>query len=123
MKSLVSRIGRIGRITAKQGMSEVHEELKELHLLEAHEIVSLLKAGSVTPLELIDVVEERIKATEDLVHATPITCFERARDRARKLPSTSKERGFLHGLPILVKDCESYVGKADVIFDPRSYLL
>ncbi|CAK9001641.1 unnamed protein product [Durusdinium trenchii] len=43
---------------------------RELHLLEAHEIVALLKAGSVSPLELIDVVEERIKATDDLVHDT-----------------------------------------------------
>lgn len=86
---------------------------RELHLLEAHEIVALLKAGSVSPLELIDVVEERIKATDDLVHATPITCFERAREKARKLStcSYSSGRGSLFGLPILVKDISNLKGQ------------
>ena len=79
--------------------------METLHLLEAHEIVGMLKAGSVTPLQLIDVVEERIRTTEPLVHATPIPCFERAREKARQLErSDARSRGFLYGLPVLIKD-------------------
>ena len=72
---------------------------------EAHEIVAMLKAGSVSPLQLIDVVEQRISATEALVHATPITCFDRAREKAWEIMRNcaEKRRGFLHGLPILIK--------------------
>eukprot|EP00438_Fugacium_kawagutii_P033573 Skav206999 [mRNA] locus=scaffold1299:58819:63618:- [translate_table: standard] len=75
--------------------------MEALHLKEAHEIIALLKAGSVSPLELIDVVEQRIRATDSVVHATPITCFERAREKARQLETakSSTSRGFLYGLP------------------------
>lgn len=80
----------------------------DVHLLEAHEVVAMLKAGKVSPLELIDIVEQRINATEALVHATPITCFDRAREKARQLDtSASGNRGFLYGLPVLVKECLS----------------
>ena len=82
----------------------------DLHLLEAHEVVAMLKAGKVSPLELIDIVEQRINATEALVHATPITCFDRAREKARQLDtsaSSGNSRGFLYGLPVLVKECLS----------------
>ena len=80
--------------------------MDSLSLLEAHEVVAMLRAGSVSPLELIDVVERRISATEPLVHATPITCFERARERAQQLKKSTAQtgRGFLHGLPVLIKD-------------------
>jgi len=73
---------------------------------QAHEIVAMLKAGSVSPLQLIDVVEQRISATEALVHASPITCFDRAREKAWEIMRNcgEKSRGFLHGLPILIKD-------------------
>ena len=81
--------------------------MDSLFLLEAHEVVAMLRAGSVSPLELIDVVERRISATEPLVHATPITCFERARERAQQLDNlTATGRGFLHGLPVLIKDSD-----------------
>ena len=39
--------------------------------------------------------------------ATPITCFERARSMARSLPKDEGQRGFLHGLPVLIKDAAS----------------
>eukprot|EP00434_Breviolum_minutum_P028812 symbB.v1.2.025486.t1/scaffold2475.1/size78315/5 len=83
----------------------------DVHLLEAHEVVAMLKAGKVSPLELIDIVEQRINATEALVHATPITCFDRAREKARQLDtSASGNRGFLYGLPVLVKDTHAVEG-------------
>ncbi|CAJ1340083.1 unnamed protein product [Effrenium voratum] len=75
-----------------------------LHLRAAHEVVALLKAKEVTPEQLIDVAQQRIEATESAVAATPITCFERARSMARSLPKDEGQRGFLHGLPVLIKD-------------------
>eukprot|EP00435_Cladocopium_sp_Y103_P003972 s4574_g1.t1 len=88
------------------------ESMDDLHLLEAHEIVAMLKAGSVSPLQLIDVVEQRISATEPLVHATPITCFDRAREKAWEIMRNCGEnsRGFLYGLPILIKDTHAVAG-------------
>ena len=53
--------------------------------MSAVEMISLLRNGVVTSLELIDVVEQRIAATNDLVHATPILCFDRAREAAAAL--------------------------------------
>lgn len=93
-------------------------DLQKLHLLEAHEVVELLRTKQVTPLELLDVVEQRVAATESAVHATPITCFERARERAKQLPEMSG-KGCLHGLPILVKDTEAVEG---VLFTEGSLL-
>lgn len=86
--------------------------MDSLSLLEAHEVVAMLRAGSVSPLELIDVVERRISATEPLVHATPITCFERARERAQQLENSPPQtgRGFLRGLPVLIKDTHAVEG-------------
>ena len=45
------------------------------HLMSAVEVVEALKSGRVTPLELIDVVETRLKETDYLLHTTPITCY------------------------------------------------
>ena len=45
--------------------------MDSLSLLEAHEVVAMLRAGSVSPLELIDVVERRISATE--LHRSPVS--------------------------------------------------
>jgi len=52
---------------------------RALHDLSAREAVALLRAGNVSPLQLIDAVEARIAATDGVVRATPILCFERAR--------------------------------------------
>ena len=82
-----------------------------LHLQSARDVVHLLKIGAVTALELIDVVEARLEATDFLLHSTPITCFERARKAARELvhPNTPKP-GYLYGLPVLIKDCDAVSG-------------
>jgi len=76
-----------------------------LHLLDAHEVVALLREGTVTTADLLDVVEARLAATESAVHATPIVCLERARARAAKLVHPADPPpGYLYGLPVLIKD-------------------
>ena len=48
-------------------------------------IVGKLKAGEVTPLDLLDVLEKRIAEVDGKVNALPTLCFDRARTHARAL--------------------------------------
>jgi len=73
----------------------------------ARHVVSLLKKGEVSPLELIDMAEKRISAVDKDVNALPTLCLERARAHAKKLmdaPMADAPSYYLHGLPIVVKD-------------------
>lgn len=81
----------------------VHEFIK----WTAVEAVRHLKAGDVSPLELIDAAEARIAETNPQINAMVTLCFDRARAQARQL--MQRKHGdapetFLHGLPIAVKD-------------------
>jgi amidase len=68
-------------------------------------IVTKLKAGEVTPLDLLDVLEQRIGEVDGKVNALPTRCFDRARTRAKALmKKPASERGLLAGLPIPIKD-------------------
>lgn len=87
--------------------------MTELWTLSAHEAVDRLRAGDISPMELIEAAERRMTAVEPHVNAVPIRCFDRARDRARNL---MRRRGesvpphFLFGLPIVVKDLTAVEG-------------
>jgi amidase len=74
-------------------------------------IVGKLKAGDVTPLDLLDVLEQRIAEVDGKVNALPILCFDRARDHAKALMQKSPaERGLLAGLPVPIKDLTQVKG-------------
>ena len=45
-------------------------------------IVGKLKAGEVTPLDLLDALEKRIAEVDGKVNALPTLCFDRAREHA-----------------------------------------
>lgn len=71
----------------------------------ARTIVALLKAGEVTPLELLDLLEARIVEVDGTVNALPTRCLERAREHARGLVKRPmQERGLLAGMPVAIKD-------------------
>ena len=79
--------------------------MAELWELSAEEAVGRLKAGEVSPLELVDASIARIEAVDGAVNALPLHRFERARDDARRLGDMPPgERGLLAGLPIAIKD-------------------
>ncbi len=81
--------------------------------LTARQAVDMLKEGSVTPLELIDAAVERIEETDGTLNALPTLCVERARRHAEKLMServTDPPPGYLHGLPLAVKDLKDVAG-------------
>ncbi|MGH6739006.1 MAG: amidase, partial [Bradyrhizobium sp.] len=66
----------------------------------ANAIVSKLRKGEVTPLDLLDVLEKRIAEVDGKVNALPTLCFDRAHRAAdRLLARPVAERGPLAGLP------------------------
>jgi len=74
-------------------------------------VVDKLKAGEITPLELLDVLEKRIEEVDDKVNALPTLCFDRARAHAKALMQKPvAERGLLAGLPIPIKDLTNVKG-------------
>lgn len=87
----------------------------ELIRLTALDAVERLKAGEITPLELIDAAAERIASIEPEINALPTLCLERAREHARQLMSGQRreaehEPGWLAGLPVAIKDLTDVAG-------------
>ena len=77
----------------------------------AVEIVGLLKGGEVSPLDLIDTLEQRIAEVDPAINALPTLCLDRARDHARRLMERKPEdRGMLAGLPVPIKDLVPVAG-------------
>jgi amidase len=74
-------------------------------------VVDKLRSGEVTPLDLLDAVETRIKEVDGKVNALPILCFDRARKNAKALmQKPMSERGLLAGMPVPIKDLKDVEG-------------
>jgi amidase len=74
-------------------------------------IVDKLNSGEVTPLDLLDVLEQRIAEVDGKVNALPTLCFDRARTYATALMEMPVgERGLLAGLPVPIKDLTNVEG-------------
>src|SRR5215211_1735774 len=83
----------------------------ELIAMDACALVERLRDGSLTPHDLLDALEARIKAVDDKVNALPTLCFDRARAHADRLMRRPvAERGCLAGLPIPIKDLTDVEG-------------
>ncbi|MFY0613257.1 MAG: amidase [Hyphomicrobiaceae bacterium] len=87
----------------------------ELIRMTATEAVGHLRSGELSPLDLIDAAEQRIAAVEPQLNALPTTCFDRARDHAKRLmaergKSGSMQPGWLGGLPLAIKDVTDVAG-------------
>lgn len=82
-------------------------------------VVDKLKAGDVTPLDLLDVLEKRIAEVDGKVNALPTLCFDRARSHARALmQKPASERGLLAGLPVPIKDLTAVSGVLTTLGSP-----
>ncbi|MGN1288115.1 MAG: amidase [Bradyrhizobium sp.] len=82
-------------------------------------VVEKLKAGEVTPLDLLDVLEQRIAEVDGKVNALPILCFDRARTHAKALmQKPAGERGLLAGLPVPIKDLTAVSGVLTTLGSP-----
>jgi amidase len=82
-------------------------------------VVGKLKDGTVTPLDLLDVLEKRIAEVDGKVNALPILCFDRARDHAKELmKKKAPQRGLLAGLPVPIKDLTDVAGVRSTLGSP-----
>ncbi|PAY08155.1 amidase [Bradyrhizobium sp. UFLA03-84] len=82
-------------------------------------VVDKLKAGDVTPLDLLDVLEQRIAEVDGKVNALPTLCFDRARAHAKALmQKPAGERGLLAGLPVPIKDLTAVSGVLTTLGSP-----
>ncbi|HSQ04817.1 MAG TPA: amidase [Burkholderiales bacterium] len=87
--------------------------MDDLYKLTACDAVRLLKTKQLSPLELLDASIARIEDTNSHINAIVTPCYDRARDRARRLmnaPRTDISPHYLHGLPIAVKDNTDVAG-------------
>ena len=78
-------------------MAAGHSELAEL---DATGCAALVRAGEVTPLELVDAAIDRAEQVDGTLNAIVTEMYDRARETARSHPGT----GVFAGMPFLVKD-------------------
>jgi amidase len=84
---------------------------EELYQATACAIVDKLRSGAITPLDLLDALEQRIAEVDGAVNALPTLCFDRARAHAAALmKKPTSERGLLAGLPVPIKDLSAVEG-------------
>jgi len=98
---------------------------EELCRLTATQAVALLRAGEVSPLDLVEAAAARIEATDGAVNALPIRFLDVAREEAKRFPASSRamagreERpGWLAGLPIAIKDYNDVGGQLTTYGSP-----
>ncbi|MAP11057.1 MAG: amidase [Gammaproteobacteria bacterium] len=78
---------------------------------DAASLQSALRVGEVSPLDLLDALEDRIAEVDGDVNAVVTECFDRAREHAQQLLKKAPgERGLLQGLPVAIKDLEPVAG-------------
>ena len=83
----------------------------ELCYLPATEALQRFRSKTLSPVELLDAMLQRIEETEPVINALTFKHFDEARDRAKKAESkyaVGKRTGALEGLPVGIKD-ESYI--------------
>lgn len=81
----------------------------DLLRLTATQAVAELRAGTISPTELLDATMARIAAVEPDVNALPTRCEARARETILRLPADTGP-GWLAGLPIAIKDITTVAG-------------
>ena len=79
----------------------------ELIKLSAREVHRLLRGKDISPLQLLDALEERIAEVDEAVNAVPTLCFDRARERAQSRDFSTLP---LAGIPVAIKDLIAVAG-------------
>lgn len=94
-------------------MAEVESARTKLHELTAEQAVAALRAGEVSPLEMVEAAARRMEAVDPQLNALPTRCIDRAIDAARAFKrggNVPGETGWLAGLPIAIKDLNPVEG-------------
>ena len=88
--------------------------MNDLVKMTARQVVNLLQTKKVSSLELIDAALERIEDTDGIINALPTICPDRARVHAKNLDTNESanvdQPGYLHGLPLAIKDLKDVAG-------------
>ena len=87
----------------------------DLWRLDARRMVELLQSGEVSPIEAVEAMLGRIAAVDGRINAVPTIDPERARAHARRFVMEHPKpaggtRGWLAGLPVLIKDLVDVAG-------------
>jgi amidase len=86
----------------------------ELHSLSAENAVARLRAGDVSPREMVEAAAARMEAVDGPLNALPTRCIERALEHARSLEQVDADRRsdprWLAGLPVAIKDLNPVSG-------------
>ena len=87
----------------------------ELWRLDARRMVERLRSGEASPIEAVEAMLGRIAAVDGRINAVPTIDPERARARARRFVMEHPRppggtRGWLAGLPVLIKDLVDVAG-------------
>jgi Asp-tRNA(Asn)/Glu-tRNA(Gln) amidotransferase A subunit family amidase len=81
--------------------------VEELTGLQAGELAGLIRAGRVSPVEVVQACLERIDALDPVLHAFITVSAEQALEAARRAEGDvhkGEELGPLHGVPVALKD-------------------
>jgi Asp-tRNA(Asn)/Glu-tRNA(Gln) amidotransferase A subunit family amidase len=84
-------------------------DLDEIHYTSATTLAALIRAGDVSPVDLIDMTLQRLKERDDQINAFVTVTGQRARKAAKEAEravENGEELGPLHGIPIAVKDLQ-----------------
>lgn len=87
----------------------------------ATEVVGLLRTGDISPMEVLDQLEQHVETTDDAVNALPVRFFDAARQQAEEFMRRKPEptgRGWLGGLPVAVKDYNDVGGQLTTFGSP-----
>lgn len=77
----------------------------------AKELITLLKSKSISPIEALTANLDRINETHEDINAVITLCEERALKKIKELQADAPDLpGYLHGLPILIKDLTEVKG-------------
>ena len=95
--------------------------MTDLWRLSATEAVGLLRAGKLSPLEMVEAAAARIAAVEPRINALPIRFLDTARAEAKRYPARHDRAGdprWLGGLPVAVKDYNHVGGQRTTAGSP-----
>jgi Asp-tRNA(Asn)/Glu-tRNA(Gln) amidotransferase A subunit family amidase len=81
-------------------------------------MVSMVREGAISPLELVEAHLQRIEARNPSINAFVTVLADDARETARAL-ERSGTRGLLHGVPMTVKDSFDMAGMATRVGSPE----
>ena len=84
--------------------------IPDLIQASAVDVVAMLKKRDISPLDLLEAVEQRIDAVDGATNALPTLCFDRARKSVTETDAAKLQQTPLAGMPVAIKDLSDVAG-------------